>query len=164
MGPDYIDYNLVLAQETGCPCEDCIIGKQFGSLKKSAGLPNVVFHSLRDSSTTYKLKLNKGDLRATQGDTGHARIDMIIDIYAHILDEDRKINAKKFQMAFYFNADMRPVEEKLREGSADAALEPDVLMQHWKLSPSLWSPLQKSLGNRLWHSLPKKCCVLKDTK
>ena len=91
MGVDYIDYNLVLAQETGRPCEDRIIGNQFERLKKkSANLPNVVFHSLRHSSTTYKLKLNKGDLKATQGDTGHAQIDMITDIYAHILDEDRK--------------------------------------------------------------------------
>lgn len=82
MGPDYTDYNLVLAQETGRPCEDRIIGNQFERLKKSAGLPNVVFHSLRHSSTTYKLKLNKGDRKAIQGDTGHAQIDMITEIYA----------------------------------------------------------------------------------
>ena len=29
MGPDYTDYNLVLAQETGRPCEDRIIGQPF---------------------------------------------------------------------------------------------------------------------------------------
>lgn len=44
----------------------------FRRLKKEANLPNVVFHSLRHSSTTYKLKLNHGDLKATQGDTGHS--------------------------------------------------------------------------------------------
>lgn len=33
MGDDYIDYNLVLAQETGRPCEDRIIGNQFERLK-----------------------------------------------------------------------------------------------------------------------------------
>ena len=54
----------------------------------------MVFHSLRQSRTTYKLKLNHGDLKATQGDTGHAEIDMITGIYAHILDEDRKVNVK----------------------------------------------------------------------
>lgn len=97
MGVDYIDYNLVLAQETGRPCEDRIIGNQFERLKKSANLPNVVFHSLRHSSTTYKLKLNKGDLKATQGDTGHAQIDMITDIYAHILDEDRKLTPRSLK-------------------------------------------------------------------
>ena len=79
-------------------------------------MPRVVFHSLRHSSTTYKLKLNHGDLKATQGDTGHAEIDMITSVYAHILDEDRKINAQKFESAFYANPDLRsvrpPEEEK----------------------------------------------------
>ena len=47
MGADYTDYNLALKQETGCPYEERIIGKHFDQLKKSAGLPDVVFHSLR---------------------------------------------------------------------------------------------------------------------
>lgn len=136
MGVDYIDYNLVLAQETGRPCEDRIIGNQFERLKKSANLPNVVFHSLRHSSTTYKLKLNKGDLKATQGDTGHAQIDMITDIYAHILDEDRKINAQKFEMAFYSNPDMRPVERKLQVENAPET-NPEALMKQLEETPQL---------------------------
>lgn len=48
-------------------------------------------------------------MKATQGDTGHAEIDMITKIYAHILDEDRKINAQKFESAFYSNPDLREV-------------------------------------------------------
>ena len=136
MGVDYIDYNLVLAQETGRPCEDRIIGNQFERLKKSANLPNVVFHSLRHSSTTYKLKLNKGDLKATQGDTGHAQIDMITDIYAHILDEDRKINAQKFEMAFYSNPDMRPIERKLQVENAPET-NPEALMKQLEETPQL---------------------------
>ena len=34
---------------------------------------------------------------------------MITDIYAHILDEDRKINAQKFETAFYGTRDLRNV-------------------------------------------------------
>lgn len=83
--------------------------ESFNRLKEDAKLPNVVFHSLRHSSTTYKLKLNHGDLKATQGDTGHAQVDMITRVYAHILDEDRKINAQKFEFAFYANPDLREV-------------------------------------------------------
>ena len=49
----------------------------------------------------YKLKLNHGDLKATQGDTGHAEIDMLTKVYAHILDSDRKITAQRFEEAFY---------------------------------------------------------------
>ena len=44
--------------------------KEFSKLREKTGLPYVVFHSLRHSSTTYKLKLNHGDLKTTQGDTG----------------------------------------------------------------------------------------------
>lgn len=44
-------------------------------LKEKSGLPNVVFHSLRHSNTTYRLK------------------HMITKVYTHILDEDCKINA-----------------------------------------------------------------------
>ncbi|SOY31396.1 hypothetical protein AMURIS_04138 [Acetatifactor muris] len=78
---------------------------------EKAGLPYVVFHSLRHSSTTYKLKLNHGDLKATQGDTGHAQIDMITDVYAHILDEDRKVNAQKFEATFYAKNPVNPLKD-----------------------------------------------------
>ena len=72
LGNEYQDFNLVVALDNGRPCEDRIMLKEFEKLRKSAGLPKVVFHSLRRSSTTYKLKLNNGDLKAAQGDTGHA--------------------------------------------------------------------------------------------
>lgn len=35
---------------------------------------------------------------------------MITKVYAHILDEDRKINAQKFESAFYSNPDLREVK------------------------------------------------------
>lgn len=159
MGADYIDYNLVLAQETGRPCEDRIIGNQFERLKKSANLPNVVFHSLRHSSTTYKLKLNKGDLKATQGDTGHAQIDMITEIYAHILDEDRKINAQKFEIAFYANPDMRPVERRL-QGEGTPEPNPEAFMKQLEETPQLMEAFTQKFveqyGEHIMAQLAKK--------
>lgn len=140
MGEEYQDYNLVVALPNGRPCEARIINKEFASLKEAAKLPNVVFHSLRHSSTTYKLKLNHGDLKATQGDTGHAEIDMITKVYAHILDEDRKINAQKFESAFYSNPDLRksrpPQEEK-----AEVTLDINALIEQLKQSPELATTL-----------------------
>ena len=160
MGDDYIDYNLVLAQETGRPCEDRIIGNQFERLKKSAGLPNVVFHSLRHSSTTYKLKINKGDVKATQGDTGHAQSDMVTQVYAHILDEDRKVNAQKFEMAFYANADMRGVEQRLRAESAAAEHDSEALMKQLAAKPVLMDAFTKKFveqyGEQIMSQLAKK--------
>lgn len=79
---------------------------------------NVVFHSLRHSSTTFKLKLNHGDLKATQGDTGHAQVDTITKNYAHILDEDRKVNAQRFEAAFYSSPHLRPVHAPVETNPA----------------------------------------------
>lgn len=115
LGEEYQDHGLVLTQEDGRPCEGRILLKELEKLRKEADLPNVCFHSLRHSSTTYKLKLNQGDLKATQGDTGHAEIDMITKVYAHILDEDRKVNAQKFEAAFYSNPDLRGIKPPLEK-------------------------------------------------
>ena len=90
-------------------------GNAFNRLKRNADLPDVVFHSLRHSSTTYKLKLNHGDIKATQGDTGHAQPDMVTEVYSHILDEDRKVNAQRFETGFYSRPDLRGAEKALRE-------------------------------------------------
>ena len=144
LGDEYQDYNLVVALPNGRPCENRVISKEFEKLKEKAGLPNVVFHSLRHSSTTYKLKLNHGDLKATQGDTGHAQLDMITDIYAHILDEDRKINAQKFETAFYGTRDLRNVrspQEPAQEPqqNVDLAALIDQLQKNPELAATLAS-------------------------
>ncbi len=146
MGEEYTDYNLVLALETGRPCEDRVIGNQFARLKKSAGLPDVVFHSLRHSSTTYKLKLNHGDIKATQGDTGHAQASMVTEVYAHILDEERKINAQKFEMAFYASPDMRGVERELNSPKeAEPAVDLQKLVAQLQENPELAAQLKALL-------------------
>ena len=146
MGEEYTDYNLVLALETGRPCEDRVIGNQFARLKKSADLPDVVFHSLRHSSTTYKLILNGGDIKATQGDTGHAQSYMVTEVYAHILDEERKINAQKFEMAFYANPDMRGVERELNPPrEAEPAVDLQKLVAQLQENPELAAQLKALL-------------------
>ena len=140
LGDEYQDFDLVVALPNGRPCENRIIEKEFSLLKQKAGLPNVVFHSLRHSSTTYKLKLNHGDLKVTQGDTGPAEIDMITKVYAHILDEDRKINAQKFESAFYANPDLRkvtPPQEQPQAQTIDLA----ALIEQLQKSPELANTL-----------------------
>ena len=140
LGEEYQDFDLVVALSNGRPCEGRIIHKEFAALKESAKLPNVVFHSLRHSSTTYKLKLNHGDLKATQGDTGHAEIDMITKVYAHILDEDRKINAQKFETAFYSNPDLRQSGPP-QEPAPAPTLDLNALIEQLKQSPELANTL-----------------------
>ena len=71
-------------------------------------LPPVVFHSLRHTSVIYKLKLNGGDIKAVQGDSGHAQVNIVTDVYSHILDDDRKKNAELFEDAFYGKKETDP--------------------------------------------------------
>ena len=152
---EYQDYDLVVAMPNGRPCEERIIAGEFQKLRESAGLPKVVFHSLRHSSTTYKLKLNHGDLKATQGDTGHAQIDMITSVYAHILDEDRKVNAQKFEDAFYASANpdlrtVRPPEPPKPKEPEKPAAAPSLdlagLVAQLQKSPELVSTLAALLS------------------
>ena len=56
----FASITLTVALPNGRPCENRIIEKEFSILKEKAGLPNVVFHSLRHSSTTYKLNSTTG--------------------------------------------------------------------------------------------------------
>ena len=143
LGDEYQDFDLVVALP-----ENRIIEKEFSILKEKAGLPNVVFHSLRHSSTTYKLKLNHGDLKATQGDTGHAEIDMITKVYAHILDEDRKVNAQKFENAFYaVNRDLKNVKPP-QEQPAAPTLDLSALIEQLQKSPELAQTLAALIGQQ----------------
>lgn len=145
LGDEYEDFNLVIALPNGRPCENRVLEKEFIKLKQEAELPNVVFHSLRHSSTTHKLKLNHGDLKATQGDTGHTQIDMITDIYAHILDEDRKVNAMKFENSFYnIKADLRNVQAPQEE--THTTLDVASLIDQLQKSPELLQTLSQLIS------------------
>lgn len=100
-GPDYCNYNMVITYPNGRPIESSGMRKMFDRLIKEHDLPKVVFHSLRHSSVTYKLKINNGNIKAVQGDSGHSQASMVTDTYSHILDEDRWKNAELFEKAFY---------------------------------------------------------------
>lgn len=92
------------------PVEARRINGAFDKLIRKNNLPKVVFHSLRHSSITYKLKLNGGDIKAVQGDSGHAQSKMVTDLYSHILDDDRRQNARLFEEAFYSGKGAQPQE------------------------------------------------------
>ena len=65
---------------------------------------------------TYKLKLNGGDIKAVQGDSGHSQINMVTDVYSHIIDDDRRKKAEMFEDAFYGKKDLDPQLRKNEEG------------------------------------------------
>ena len=121
----YIDNNLVFCSSNGRPMESQVINRAFNKLIKENGLPHVVFHSLRHSSITYKLKLNGGDMKSVQGDSGHAQVKMVADVYSHIIDEDRCINAQRLEEAFYSSKTPDPVEDTEPKTADTAVTESD---------------------------------------
>lgn len=98
----------MVAGPLGLPTEHTTVNAALNRLIKKNNLPKVVFHSFRHSSITYKLKLNGGDIKAVQGDSGHAQASMVTEQYAHILDDDRRINAQHFDNFFYQHKGAEP--------------------------------------------------------
>ena len=139
---EYTDYNLVITSPLGAPAEGSRIREAMNRLIKENDLPPVVFHSLRHSSITYKLKLNRGDIKAVQGDSGHAQATMVTDQYSHILDEDRRYNAQLLEEAFYNGKGAETVPE-----TKDPSLNPPIIegIDHDELVKMLNNPFVTSL-------------------
>ena len=108
LADEYMKFNLVIATPVGMPTESSVIRKAMKNLIEENDLPPVVFHSLRHSSITYKLKLTGGDIKAVQGDSGHEQAAMVTDQYSHILDENRRTNAELIEKAFYAGKGSEP--------------------------------------------------------
>lgn len=102
-GNSYMDYNLVFSLEDGYPIEPKLCEKWFKKWQNGPGLafPDIVFHSIRHSSTTYKLTLSHGDIKAVQEDTGHATAQIVTDTYAHMQVNSRRSLAEKLEKDFY---------------------------------------------------------------
>ena len=64
-------------------------------------LRSVVFHSLRHSSTSIKIQISCGNIKAVQADNGHAQARMVTEVYAHTNNEERQLLAQKVDENFF---------------------------------------------------------------
>lgn len=101
LGEAYTDYNLVIAHEDGRPYEERQIADLLRQFIQEHDFPPVVFHSLRHCSTSIKLQISGGNIKAVQGDTDHAQARMVTDLYAHMNNEDRRQLAQKVEQGFF---------------------------------------------------------------
>lgn len=101
LGADYADFGLVIAHEDRRPYEERQIAHLLNQLIQDTGLPKVVFHSLCHCSTSVKLQISGGNIKAVQGDTGHAQARMVTDLYAHTCNDDRRRLAQKMEESFF---------------------------------------------------------------
>lgn len=93
--------DLILRYSSGRPLQEEALPRMLERQLLVLGLPKVTFHSLRHSSITYKLILTGGNIKAVQGDSGHAQAEMITERYGHVIDSCRKECAQNFQKEFY---------------------------------------------------------------
>ena len=93
--------DLVLRYSNGRPLSEETLPRLLEKQLLQLGLPVVSFHSLRHSSISYKLILTGGNIKAVQGDSGHAQAEMITERYGHIIDTCRKQCAEDFEEEFY---------------------------------------------------------------
>lgn len=103
---EYDDTGLIICQPNGRPMVSETLNKLFKRTLKEMNDPeidpdSIVFHSIRHTSATVKLKISNGNLKAVQGDGGWAGPEMITKRYAHILDEDRIRLAEQMDTEFY---------------------------------------------------------------
>lgn len=137
MGSDYHDFNLVFALPDGFPIEPKLCERWFKKwqLKTGHDFPELIFHEIRHSSTTYKLGISRGDVKSVQGDTGHSRGDMVLDVYSHIQDKNRANLMHTIEDDFYGNGngdtedfpDVGNVTELLEAIKKDPLLQQKVL-------------------------------------
>ncbi len=140
LGDEYKDYDLVVSQLNGRPYEARVIDKKLHKLIEKNDLRPVVFHSLRHSSTSLKLKLSKGNIKAVQGDTGHAEARMVTDTYAHGFDADRKLIAQEMDSGFFSKVGAETVHPEPDEATMT------MLRQLVKENPNLLTELQKEIN------------------
>lgn len=139
IGDEYTDYGLVIAHEDGRPYEERQIAALLRKLIADYNLRPVVFHSLRHCSASLKLQIGGGNIKAVQGDTGHAQARMVTDLYAHTHNEDRRRLAQKVDEDFF---QKRPSETK-KAAAHEADLAYQLLQDNPDIAKLIIATLQK---------------------
>jgi hypothetical protein len=60
-------------------------------------------------------------MKSVQGDSGHAQLKMVADVYSHIIDDDRRLNAQRFEETFYSGKAAAETDAVTAETAASAA-------------------------------------------
>ncbi len=119
LGDGYFDYGMIICQANGRPVMTEHLNKRFQrvldemGIKPKHGEQQYVFHSIRSTSTTYKLRVSGGDIKAVQGENGQKDPKMVTHQYSRIIDEDRIRIANAMNDDFYRKDERKSEEEEL---------------------------------------------------
>lgn len=88
-------------------------------------------------------------MKSVQGDSGHAQVKMVADVYSHIIDDDRRINAQRFEEQFYQGKNTSVMEKTQEETQVETASQTDQEMLLKLLANPEMAALLKSLAKNL---------------
>mgnify|MGYP003623866343 CR=1 FL=1 len=105
----FVDFGLIICQINGRPIMTGHLNKRFQKILAEIDIrprgakdnEQFVFHSLRSTATTYKLRISGGDIKAVQGENGQKDPAMVTKQYSRIQDEDRKRISDNMVPDFY---------------------------------------------------------------
>lgn len=101
-GESYRNSGMLFRLPNGTAVESTFLRKRFERWQEEhPGYEKIVFHGLRHSSATYQLEVSGGNIKAVQGNTGHAQAGILVDTYAHIQDRARIDLAARIEQNFY---------------------------------------------------------------
>ena len=79
--------------------------------------------------------MSRGNIKAVQGDTGHAEARMVTDTYAHGFDADRKMIAREMDTGFFSKVGTTIPATELNADTLDKLKA--LLQSHPELLPEL---------------------------
>lgn len=129
LGDDgYLDYDMMICQENGKPIMTEHLNSRFQTVLNQMGIKpkngdeQYVFHSIRSTATTYKLKISGGDIKAVQGENGQKDAKMVTHQYSRILEEDRSRIADIMDEQFYGRKEEPEVDDFAQMAKANPEL------------------------------------------
>ena len=135
-----------MSDDTQMSMEEMMILKEESSIRK-VFLPKSVAEML------VEWKKGQDKIKETQGDSGHSQINMVTDVYSHIIDDDRRKNAELFEKAFYEKKDLDP---SMHAHAAGKTVELPTDVDAELLAKVLSNPEMAALLSTLAKSLEKK--------
>ena len=127
----YRNSGMLLRLPNGLAVEPILIRKKFIKWQdEHPEFEKIVFHGLRHSSATYQLIESGGNIKAVQGNTGHATTGILMDTYAHTQDKPRLELAEKIEANFYSqNVGSKPGSAPEKQNLPDASqITPEVML------------------------------------
>lgn len=123
MGEEYNDYKLLFCYENGDPIEPRRLERRFQKWQiENECDPVIDMHSLRKSSSMYKLRISGNNYQEVQGDTGHASPQVLMEHYNEVEEAERRALVEKIQEDFYEGQEIPAQEAFGEEALMDAVM------------------------------------------